>query len=247
MPGLLEEEDSQQEWVSFGDLMSALALLFIIISLVALSLVPPEPPSPTVDPTSGTIIVPPGTNTECIDRGNERRCTITRDTLNGDELFEQGSDLVTPVMKQTLNSLWPQLIEWSLEDGEHEDKIESIIIEGHTNSDWGFNDRPDNHPCNDLGLRDTLPECLSEAYMGNMKLSQGRAANVMSYVLELGSSRTNWNWLKPKLSAAGFGYRNLKMTSNNEEDVEKSRRVEIRMLLRDSLRFENSASNTSSP
>ena len=126
-------------------------------------------------------------------------------------------------------------------------KIESIIIEGHTNSDWGFNDRPDNHPCNDLGLRDTLPECLSEAYMGNIKLSQGRAANVMSYVLELGSSRTNWDWLRPKLSAAGFGYRNLKMTSNNEEDVEKSRRVEIRMLLRDSLRFENSASTTSSP
>ena len=83
-------------------------------------------------------------------------------------------------------------------------QLESIVIEGHTDSDGGF--------------------------LLNLNLSQQRAYAVMNYLLTL--EFTKKSKIKPLLVASGRSYLDAVYDTNGNEDKQASRRIEIKFRLK---------------
>jgi outer membrane protein OmpA-like peptidoglycan-associated protein len=93
------------------------------------------------------------------------------------------------------------------------DAIEEVRIEGHTSSVWNSDS---------LG---------SDAYFNNMQLSQGRTRSVLNYVYGLlpeGSPLSDW--VRQTVAAVGYSSSKLIFDANGNEDEERSRRVNFRVV-----------------
>ncbi len=101
--------------------------------------------------------------------------------------FTQGDATVPNAFKNVLRDFFPRYIA-ILTKPEYRDGIAEIRIEGHTSSEWFSQITGD------------------EAYINNMELSQNRARNVLSYVLQMAHPKVTQNreWLKKKLTANGL-------------------------------------------
>ena len=138
-------------------------------------------------------------------------------------LFENSRWTVSDGFRQTLRDVMPQYLNILLHDSLRP-HIEEIRIEGHTDtSPFGVND--------------------SDPYQSNMWLSQQRAREVLKAIREIAAEHfcdrdikqiDNW------LTAVGYSYTraldhdgNLVMNSGKKIDMEKSKRVEIRIITDD--------------
>lgn len=136
-------------------------------------------------------------------------------------LFDDGSWTLKPEFKHTLGQIMPKYLDILLNDS-LKYKIREIRIEGHTN----------NIP---------YPELDKDPYMANLILSQRRARSVIYFIRNLPEYNTyseeDKNLLEFWFTANGLSYghaldENNKFTliSGNKIDLEKSRRVEIRII-----------------
>src|SRR5690606_6803054 len=114
-----------------------------------------------------------------------------------------------PKFQTILNEFFPKYIE-ILSSEKYREDIEEIRIEGHTSSE-----------ATNLSI--------DQAYYYNMRLSQDRTRSVLEYVLELSSVKEEKSWLRKFLTANGLSSSKVLLTSNNQEDRLKSRRVEFRV------------------
>lgn len=133
--------------------------------------------------------------------------------LEGNVLFEEGSARLSTEGKRQLDALMPVYFKALLEDEELSASVDSITIEGHTNSNYS-------------GSRSEF-----DAYLFNLNLSQDRAYAAMKYVV---TSPASAQW-KPMRYLAANGYadtRPVKM-EDGTEDKTMSRRIEIRFRLKD--------------
>ena len=127
-----------------------------------------------------------------------------------DVLFKQGEVEVQPAFKQILDDFFPRYIE-ILRKPDYENDIAEIRIEGHTSSEWS-------------GLVSQ-----QDAYISNMKLSQGRTRNVLEYVLQIPEISNNKDWIQKHLTANGLSSSRLIFHKDRTENPEESRRVEFRV------------------
>ncbi|MBC6444456.1 MAG: OmpA family protein [Alphaproteobacteria bacterium GM202ARS2] len=89
------------------------------------------------------------------------------------------------------------------------DVIDEVRIEGHTSSLW-------------------KKATKTEAYIGNMGLSQQRAKNVLDYCLRLQKIEDNYeDWVTGKVTAHGLSFSRLIYGDRDKENAKKSRRVEF--------------------
>lgn len=140
---------------------------------------------------------------------------------NPQVLFAQGSYTLTPQFKQILNDFLPRYVNILLTDSLRQN-ISEIRIEGHT----------DNVP---------FPSLDKDPYIANMILSQLRALSVLSFMRNM-ESFNNYDKADKRLlefwfTASGFSYSraldatgNYIIKSNEEINMEKSRRVEFRIV-----------------
>ena len=106
-----------------------------------------------------------------------------------------------------LNRLIPVYLGVLLQD-EYRDYVAEIIIEGHTDS--------------------------TGSYEHNLELSQNRALNVAKYCLNMGTlTQTQKTRLKSIITAQGRSFSDPVYDENGVEDLERSRRVEIKFRLKD--------------
>jgi chemotaxis protein MotB len=118
-------------------------------------------------------------------------------------LFDKDSAKLKESAKKELKESFSKYISALLSNQAIAPNIETIVIEGHTDSDGGF--------------------------LYNLKLSQDRALAVMDYLLTLDIAK-KYN-LQKLLTASGRSYLD-KIVKNGKEDKEASRRIEIKFRLK---------------
>jgi len=136
---------------------------------------------------------------------------VTKDgalKLNSKVLFDKGSAKLKQSAKQQLKDIFTNYINALMSNQAIAPNIETIVIEGHTDSDGG--------------------------YLYNLKLSQDRAQAVMTYLQGLPISK-KYN-LQKLLTASGRSFVD-KIVNNGKEDKEASRRIEIKFRIKNQNAF----------
>lgn len=127
--------------------------------------------------------------------------------LDSSLMFETGSSTLKAEGLAQLNRLIPVYLGVLLQD-EYRDYVAEIIIEGHTDS--------------------------TGSYEHNLELSQNRALNVAKYCLNMGTlTQAQKTRLKSIITAQGRSFSDPVYDENGVEDLERSRRVEIKFRLKD--------------
>lgn len=139
---------------------------------------------------------------------------IDRETLSvrfkePDIFFKTGDKQLNNNFKKILDDFFPRYIK-ILSQKKYKDEIEEIRIEGHTSSEWSEKNTP------------------LESYFKNMALSQARTRSVLEYVMSLPELRKYQNFLISKVTANGLSY-SQRIIKNGKEDFKQSRRVEFRI------------------
>lgn len=118
-------------------------------------------------------------------------------------LFGQGEYKLKDDSKDKLKTILQNYMSALLDNNDIKKYIDSIIIEGHTNSDG--------------------------SYLANLELSQQRALEVMKFLYE--SNISNKDLLTKYVSASGRSYSDL-VLKNGNEDKDASRRIEIKFRIK---------------
>ena len=120
-------------------------------------------------------------------------------------LFDFKSSKLKPKFSEILDNFFPRYL-GVITGKQYKDNIEEIRIEGHTDSQGG--------------------------YEYNMELSQDRTRAVLSHCLSIKEIRldtTLEQWTKARIMANGFSFSHLITNPDGSENPELSRRVEFRI------------------
>lgn len=222
-----KEQDTEEHWISISDMMAGLMVIFLFIAISYMLHVQAEQEkieqiAVTYEKLQSDLYADlEAAFKDDLDKWN---AVINKQNLSirfkePKVLFELGSAEVRPFFKEILDDFFPRYIGIlrNSKDSEGRPKyindIAEIRIEGHTSSEW----------------EDKSPE---EAYIENMKLSQGRTRNVLEYVLQSPSIQQNQqihDWLTRYLTANGLSSSKLITYPDGRENPGESRRVEFRV------------------
>lgn len=203
------EAEENVFWTTMSDLMLGLAIVFMTLFVLAITGFSTEAISQKQQQME--------VNKELIEKLKEADIDAQVDKLSGDikisdlELFEVGSYNLSPRGRAYLDKLVPIYIDTIFSKAELIGQIESIIIQGHTDSQ-SF-----------AGIKNP-----DEQYMKNMTLSLERANSVANYVFHTNYNKQHSEKLKKMLVVEGKSYSEPILT-NGKEDYNKSRRVEMRL------------------
>ena len=141
--------------------------------------------------------------------------TLERDnTIRFNEpevLFESGRSDLQLRFQEILNDFFPRYVAILTQDI-FRNRIDEVRVEGHTSSEWRFS------------VTDEL------RYLNNAQLSQSRAMAVVEYIYLLNEVASARDWLRTTLRANGLSFAKPVYRDDGNEDVERSRRVEFRVL-----------------
>ncbi len=132
---------------------------------------------------------------------------ITKDNrviFNSPEvLFEVNKSSLKPEFKKVLNDFFPRYVK-ILTSKQYNDEIKEVRVEGYTSNTWA------------------TTSSKKEIYLNNMKLSQNRAYEVLSYCYSLEDEVTKEHrpWFEKFFRANGMAF-------SKPKDKEKARRVEF--------------------
>ena len=210
-----------EHWISLSDIMTALMMIFLLISVIYMMKVKEAVEIPRLFKTNEQQLhaqMSSELNETLIKWGAKLNPDLTVRFDNHEILFTSGSAELNSQFKQALDEFFPKYIKNLMQDA-YLGNIKEIRIEGHTSSHWA------------VGVAE------NESYIRNMQLSQSRAQNTLIYLLnhpEL--SNEEKDWLKRKFRALGYSSA-LTLGANGEpasvlnpESAEKSQRVEFRVV-----------------
>jgi len=126
-------------------------------------------------------------------------------------LFDPGKATLKSGFQEILTDFFPRYVR-IVKDPRFFSDIEEIRIEGHTSTDWE-------------GVKD-----YQERYLNNARLSQERAFEVLRFCFTLQAIMTEREWLPRVLRANGVSFGKFLLKTNGDEDSDRSRRVEFRIL-----------------
>ena len=119
-------------------------------------------------------------------------------------MFDQASSVLKEDSKKELKNTLKKYLSTLLEDKEIRKNIESITIEGHTNSDG--------------------------TYLSNLALSQQRAQAVMQFLYD--SNIIDKKLISKYINSSGRSDSDLILNKDGAEDKDASRRIEIKFNLK---------------
>lgn len=212
--------EDQGDWLSVSDLMAGLMVIFLFIAIVYMQSVQKE------NDRTQEIANTWQSREQAICQklrdefdkdleeweaqiGDDSRCSLVVRFKSPDVLFETGSATLRPRFKGILEDFFPRYVKVL---APFKDSIEEVRIEGHTSSIW-----------NNITSQE-------EAYFLNMELSQERTREVLRYSLEHTGVAEERPWLQPRLTANGLSSSHLIRDQDGNENREKSRRVDFRIL-----------------
>ena len=134
------------------------------------------------------------------------------------ELFDVGSSKLSNKGKAYLNKFTPIYLNSIFSNEILNNNIEKIVIEGHTDSQ-SFVGKYSN----------------DEQYMKNMELSLNRAYEVANYMSKTPYNKEQGDRLRKMIVVSGASFANP-IIVNDKEDYNKSRRVELKLVMKNSPR-----------
>lgn len=204
------KEDSSGYWASFGDLMSGILIVFILLFIYKLfdyqeSMRQKEELIQELSSTRLQIIamLKEEFEKENIDITIDPKTGAIR--LSEGILFDFGKSDLKPDGEEFLEEFIPVYLKILLEDPEIKNHVSQIIIEGHTDN--------------------------NSSYIYNLKLSQERAFSVIEFLLSDKFNYSNKEELQQYLTANGRSYSEIIKNEDGSVNEDASRRVEIKFRL----------------
>lgn len=201
-------------WVTMSDLMLGLAIIFITLFVLAMTGFNQK----TIQQQRLKMEVAKKIEKEL----QSNNINVSIDKMSGDleipssTLFEVNSYILKPEGKKFLDELTPIYVNTIFSNKRLVDNIESIIIQGHTDSQ-AF-----------AGLTN-----INDQFTYNMDLSTKRANAVADYMLR-GKYNPKYNeGFRHMITVEGRSFNDLILDENGNEDMAKSRRVEIKLKVAD--------------
>ncbi len=203
------EGDNNIFWTTMADLLLGLAIIFMTLFVLAMTGFTQQ----TLEQKKHQIEV----SKELIENLKDANIDAQVDEMTGDikisdlELFEVGSYNLSPKGKAYLDKLIPIYINTIFSKKELVGEIDNIVVQGHTDSQTYS------------GLKDA-----NLSYMKNMQLSLQRANSVADYMFKTGYDKKYSEKLREILTVEGKSNSDPILV-NGKEDFNKSRRVELRL------------------
>lgn len=200
-------------WVTMADLLLGLAIIFITLFVLAMTGFSQQ----NIQQQQVRMDV-----SEKISEGlKESDITADIDKMTGDlkisdvELFELNSYVLSDNGKKLLDKLAPIYINTIFADKELAGQIGNIVVQGHTDSQMfaGINSK-------------------DEQFIRNMDLSLKRANAVAEYMLTTNYNKKYSDKFRKILVVEGKSF-NEPILINGKEDYDKSRRVELKLNVKD--------------
>ncbi len=206
---IAENDNNNIFWTTMSDLLLGLAIIFMTLFVLAMTGFTQQ----NVEQKKQQMEM----GKELIKKLQEANINAEVDKMTGDikisdlDLFEVGSYTLSSRGKLFLDKFAPIYINTIFAKKDFVDNIESIIVQGHTDSQSyaGINN-PD------------------EQYLRNMTLSLERANSVANYIFKTNYDKKYGSQLKKILVVEGKSYSEPVLV-NGQEDYNKSRRVELRL------------------
>ena len=203
------EGDNNIFWTTMADLLLGLAIIFMTLFVLAMTGFTQQ----TLEQKKHQIEV----SKELIENLKDANIDAQVDEMTGDikisdlELFEVGSYNLSSKGKAYLDKLIPIYINTIFSKKELVGEIDNIVVQGHTDSQTYS------------GLKDA-----NLSYMKNMQLSLQRANSVADYMFKTGYDKKYSEKLREILTVEGKSNSDPILV-NGKEDFNKSRRVELRL------------------
>lgn len=203
------EGDNNIFWTTMADLLLGLAIIFMTLFVLAMTGFTQQ----SLEQKKQQIEI----SKELIENLKDANIDAQVDEMTGDikisdlELFELGSYNLSPKGKVYLDKLIPIYINTIFSKKELIDEVDNIIVQGHTDSQTYS------------GVKDP-----NLGYMKNMELSLQRANAVADYMFRTGYDKKYSEKLREILTVEGKSY-SEPILVNGKEDYNKSRRVELRL------------------
>ena len=208
-----DEDSGNIFWVTMADLLRGLAIIFITLFVLAMTGFSQQ----NIQQQKVQMDV-----SKKISEGLKNSEIVADiDKMSGDlkisdgELFELNSYVLTPQGKKLLDKLAPIYINTIFADKELTGQIDNIVVQGHTDSQMF------------AGVKSK-----DEQFLRNMDLSLKRANAVAEYILTTSYDKKYSDEFRKKLVVEGKSY-NEPVLVNGKEDYNKSRRVELKLKVKD--------------
>ena len=208
--------DYQEEnifWVTMSDLLLGLAIVFITLFVVAMTGFSQQ----SLHQQKAQMEVSEKISSQL----KKSDIKVDVDKMSGDlkisdvELFEVGSYVLSSRGKNLLDKLAPIYINSIFSDKELSQEVQYIIIQGHTDSQMF------------AGVKTK-----EEQFLKNMDLSLKRANAVAEYMFKTNYNKNYSEKFRKILVVEGKSY-NEPILNNGVEDFDKSRRVELKLKVKD--------------
>lgn len=215
---MFQRKTSDGHWMHISDLMSGLMIVFLLIAVSYMEYI-----KKTNTNIKNIVVAYKATQVDMykklMDEFKEDLpkwgSHIDKETLSvtfpePDVLFKAGESNLSTKFKDILNNFSPRYINILYSDA-YRHQIDEIRIEGHTSSEWS------------KGVKNP-----ADVYFLNMRLSQERTRSVLEYCYKLIDDRDKLLFIKKYVTANGLSSSKPVVDAQNQEDKNKSRRVEFR-------------------
>ena len=206
-----EQNEENIFWITMTDLMLGLVLVFMILFFYSTT-------SSYFEKVREQTITG-DVNQELVEKLQEQNIDAEVDLFSGVvnisdlELFEVNSWDLSDKGKEYLQKFVPVYVHTILGNQEYAEKIKGLIVQGHTDSQT-------------FAGVDT-PEA---QYMKNMELSLKRAYSVASYFQHTSYDKQYSPALEKIMLVEGCSYSKPILNEEGKEDLQKSRRVELKLV-----------------
>ena len=202
-------------WVTMTDLMTGLVLVFMVLFFWAYMEGQTSKIQEQVAQYSVSEEMKQALSEQNIEATVEASGIVRIQNL---ELFDVGSSKLSNKGKAYLNKFTPIYLNSIFSNEILNNNIEKIVIEGHTDSQ-SFVGKYSN----------------DEQYMKNMELSLNRAYEVANYMSKTPYNKEQGDRLRKMIVVSGASFANP-IVVNDKEDYNKSRRVELKLVMKNSPR-----------
>ena len=201
-------------WVTMTDLMTALVLVFMVLFFYTFVTSFYERIQGSVEQQK--------TVEELQETLKKKNLEITVDDFGGIvkindlDLFDVASSELSEKGKKYLSEFAPAYFDAIFSNDYLAENIESIIIQGHTDSQ---------------GFGGNLTD--DQQFMKNMELSMKRAYAVADFMVNTPYNKVNGTKLRKMILVEGAGSSKPILNLDGKEDMMKSRRVELKIVMRE--------------
>lgn len=207
-----EINDGNIFWITMTDLMTGLVLVFIVMFFYTYMTGHIKQMEQTSAKENATKALQETLKEQKIDASVDAVSGIVK--ISDLELFELNSSKLSDKGKAYLDKFAPAYFNSLFTNKYLNENLDKIVIQGHTDSQT---------------FAGKFSE--DEQYMKNMELSLNRAFEVANYMTNTPYNKSNGNKLRKMILVEGASFSDPVLV-NGKEDFAKSRRVELKLILK---------------